>query len=54
MMVRPPLKIPDAPRPATALPITNTADEGATPQMSDPSSKMTTAKMKNHLMEKDW
>jgi hypothetical protein len=38
MIVKPPLNMPAAPRPATALPMMKTAEEGATPHMSDPSS----------------
>ena len=36
IIVKPPLMIPAAPRPATALPMMKTVEEGATPHMSDP------------------
>jgi hypothetical protein len=38
IIVNPPLNMPAAPRPATALPTMKTVEEGATPHMSDPSS----------------
>lgn len=54
MIVRPPLKMPATPAPATALPIINVVEFGAIPHISEPSSKTDTAPMKNHLIEKDW
>ena len=43
MMVKKPEKTPDAPTPATALPIMKVVELGATAQMTDPTSKMSRA-----------
>lgn len=45
-IVNPPLKRPAPPIPATARPIIKAVEEGATPQINEPISKMTT-NMKN-------
>jgi hypothetical protein len=46
-----PEKIPAAPTPATARPMMRAVEFGATPQMSEPSSKMKSAMRYTHLME---
>lgn len=50
MMVKPPLKRPDPPIPATARPITRAVDVGATAQTREPTSKMKT-KMKKVIYD---
>lgn len=48
MTVRFPIKMPEDPAPATALPMMNTLDDGATPQMRDPNMKRATYTMRHH------
>jgi hypothetical protein len=52
MMVRAPLNMPLTPNPAIALPTMNTADEGATPQIREPTSKRKTKDRKTGFVEK--
>jgi hypothetical protein len=46
-----PEKMPAAPIPATARPMMRAVEFGATPQMSEPISKMKSAMRYTHLME---
>ena len=46
-MIRPPEKIPADPRPAMARPTIKATEFGATPQSSEPSSKMADGDEKN-------
>ena len=48
-ITKPPEKIPATPVPATALPPIRTELDGATPHISDPTSKMNIAVKKLHL-----
>lgn len=43
--------MPDAPRPATALPMMKAVDVGATAQTKEPISKTVIAATKTHLIE---
>jgi hypothetical protein len=52
IMITPPLKTPAEPSPAIALPTIKAFDVGATPQISDPSSKSAMAERKTTLMLK--
>lgn len=54
MIVIAPEKIPATPSPAMARPMMRVVEFGATPHINEPNSKITTAAMKNHLMENDW
>ena len=49
MITRAPEKMPATPIPAIARPTIKTVLEGATPQISDPISKMVTAAKKDHF-----
>lgn len=48
IIVRAPLRMPAAPKPATALPHINITEELATPHKSDPSSKIEKKVRKTH------
>lgn len=51
VLIRAPVEIPDAPRPATALPIMKAVEVGATAQTKEPISKMAIAARKTHFIE---
>jgi hypothetical protein len=49
-MIMAPLKRPDAPKPAMARPTMRATELGAAPQIADPTSKMSSAPKKTHLI----
>jgi len=51
-MIRPPEKIPAAPRPAIARPTIRAGELGAAPQTAEPTSKIVMAIKNTHLIGK--
>lgn len=49
IVTRAPVKIPALPNPAMARPIIKTVEDGATPQIKDPTSNTNNADRKTHL-----